>query len=138
MIKGLHLRTNFGAETGESPPGHLRAGHAGHHGNQAANLSNPILNNVDARRLNSTNLNWVWENTATYNRTFATNHNLTLLAGYAAQYNTAEGSTVSGQTGTYTNTNIRVPHGRRPGVWLRPVQHVQRADVGIWAPRLRV
>ncbi|RZL01995.1 MAG: SusC/RagA family TonB-linked outer membrane protein, partial [Hymenobacter sp.] len=42
----------------------------------------------------------------TYNRTFATNHSVTLLAGYSAQYNNNEGSTVLGQTGTYTNTSI--------------------------------
>ncbi|RYY21350.1 MAG: hypothetical protein EOO36_01050, partial [Cytophagaceae bacterium] len=65
-------------------------------GNQAANLSNPILNNIDARQPSSTNLNWVWENTATYHRTFATNHQLTLLAGYSAQYNQTESSTVLG------------------------------------------
>ncbi|RZK23451.1 MAG: SusC/RagA family TonB-linked outer membrane protein [Hymenobacter sp.] len=67
----------------------------------------PILSNIDARQPSSTNLNWVWENTATYHRTFATNHQVTLLAGYSAQYNQTESSTVLGQTGTYTNTNIQ-------------------------------
>ena len=108
-LKGLHLRTNFGAELVELRRAIYVPATLGTNGNQGANLSNPILNNVDARRLNSTNLNWVWENTATYNRTFSVDHNLTLLAGYAAQYNTAEGNTVLGQTGTYTNTNIEYP-----------------------------
>ena len=109
VVKGLHLRTNVGAELVNSRRAIYVPATLPTAGNQLANLSNPILNNIDARRLNSTNLNWVWENTATYNRTFATNHDLTLLAGYAAQYNTAEGSTVSGQTGTYTNLNVEYP-----------------------------
>ena len=109
VLSGLHLRTNFGAEMVNSRRAIYVPATLPTNGNQGANLSNPLLNNVDARRLNSTNLNWVWENTATYSRTFATTHSLTLLAGYAAQYNTAEGSTVLGQTGTYTNTNIEYP-----------------------------
>jgi TonB-linked SusC/RagA family outer membrane protein len=109
VLKGLHLRTNFGAELINSRRSIYVPATLGTAGNQGANLSNPILNNVDARRLNGTNLNWVWENTATYNRTFATDHSLTLLAGYSAQYNNFEGNTVLGQTGTYTNTNIAYP-----------------------------
>ncbi|OGX87037.1 hypothetical protein BEN47_12025 [Hymenobacter lapidarius] len=109
VLEGLHLRTNFGSEIINSRRGIYVPATLGTASNQSANLSNPILNNVDARRLNSTNLNWVLENTATYNRTFALDHSVTLLAGYAAQYNTAEGNTVLGQGGTYTNTNIEYP-----------------------------
>ena len=105
-IKGLHLRTSFGAELLNSRRAIYVPATLGTAGNQAANLSNPILGNIDARQLNGTNLNWVWENTATYNRSFGTSHSLTLLAGYSAQYNQNEGSTVLGQTGTYTNTSI--------------------------------
>jgi TonB-linked SusC/RagA family outer membrane protein len=109
VIKGLNLRTNFGAELINNRRGIYVPATLGTAGNQGANLSNPILNNVDARRINGTNMNWVWENTASYNRNFGTNHNLTLLAGYAAQYNNFEGNTVLGQTGTYTNTSIEYP-----------------------------
>jgi len=109
VIKGLNVRTNFGAELINNRRGIYVPATLGTAGNQAANLSNPILNNVDARRINGTNLNWVWENTASYNRIFAADHNVTLLAGYAAQYNNFEGNTVLGQTGTYTNTNIEYP-----------------------------
>jgi TonB-linked SusC/RagA family outer membrane protein len=106
VIKGLNLRTSFGAELLNNRRSIYVPATLGTSGNQNANLSNPILGNIDARQLNGTNLNWVWENTATYNRTFATNHSLTLLAGYSAQYNQNEGSTVLGQTGTFTNTSI--------------------------------
>ncbi|WP_188814309.1 TonB-dependent receptor [Hymenobacter cavernae] len=106
VAKGLTLHTNFGAELLNTRRGIYVPATLGTASNQLANLSNPTLNNIDARQLNSTNLNWVWENTATYNRTFATDHSVTLLAGYSAQRNTNEGSTVLGQTGTYTNTDL--------------------------------
>jgi TonB-linked SusC/RagA family outer membrane protein len=109
VIKGLNLRTNFGAELLNTRRNIYVPATLGTAGNQGANISNPVLNNVDARQINATNMNWVWENTATYNRAFGTSHNLTLLAGYAAQYNTNEGNTVLGQTGTYTNTSIEYP-----------------------------
>jgi TonB-linked SusC/RagA family outer membrane protein len=105
VIKGLNVRSSFGAELLNSRRGIYVPATLGTSGNQAANLSNPILGNIDARQLNGTNLNWIWENTATYNRTFG-EHNVTVLAGYSAQYNQNEGSTVLGQTGTYTNTSI--------------------------------
>ncbi|MGI4873567.1 MAG: SusC/RagA family TonB-linked outer membrane protein [Janthinobacterium lividum] len=107
VINGLNLRSSFGSELIDSRRNIYVPATLPTSGNQAANLSNPILNNIDARQPSSTNLNWVWENTATYHRTFATNHQLTLLAGYSAQYNQTESSTVLGQTGTYTNTNIQ-------------------------------
>ena len=110
-VKGLHLRTSFGAELLNNRRAVYVPATLGTSGNQLANISNPILGNIDARQVNGTNVNWVWENTATYNRTFGTDHNLTLLAGYSAQYNQNEGSTVLGQTGTYTNTSIEYATG---------------------------
>ncbi|GAB3586322.1 SusC/RagA family TonB-linked outer membrane protein [Hymenobacter daeguensis] len=106
IIKGLNLRTSFGSELVNNRRAIYVPATLGTVSNAGANLSTPILNNIDARQVNGTNLNWVWENTATYNRTFGTDHSLTLLAGYSAQYNQNEGSTVLGQTGTYTTTDI--------------------------------
>ncbi|WP_171025604.1 SusC/RagA family TonB-linked outer membrane protein [Hymenobacter jeollabukensis] len=109
LLKGLNLRTNFGAELVNNRRNIYVPATLGTAGNQGANLSTPVLNNVDARQINGTNMNWVWENTATYNRTFGQDHRLTVLAGYAAQYNSFEGSTVLGQTGTYGTAEIEYP-----------------------------
>ncbi|MCB2406562.1 SusC/RagA family TonB-linked outer membrane protein [Hymenobacter lucidus] len=106
VLKGLNLRTNFGAELLNNRRAIYVPATLGTVNNAGANLSTPILNNIDARQANSTNLNWVWENTATYNRRFGADHDVTLLAGYSAQRNTNEGSTVLGQTGTYTTPDI--------------------------------
>jgi TonB-linked SusC/RagA family outer membrane protein len=111
LMKGLNFRSNFGAELLNNRRGIYVPATLGTSGNQLANLSNPVLNNIDARQINGTNLNWVWENTATFNRTFATDHSLTVLAGYSAQYNQNEGSTVSGQANTFTNTNVEYVTG---------------------------
>ncbi|MVN74963.1 SusC/RagA family TonB-linked outer membrane protein [Hymenobacter sp. HMF4947] len=106
IFKGLTFRTNAGAELLNSRRAWYIPATLPTNAQARANLSNPILANIDARQLNSTNYNWLWENTLTYNHTFATDHNLTLLAGYSAQRNTLEGSNVFGQSGTYTNTAI--------------------------------
>ena len=106
VLKGLTLRTNFGTELLTNRRAIYVPANLPTNNSRTANISNPILNNIDARQLNGTNYNWVWENTATYNRVFAADHNVTLLAGYAAQRNTNESSNVSGQTGTYTNTLV--------------------------------
>ncbi|MBC6700192.1 SusC/RagA family TonB-linked outer membrane protein [Hymenobacter puniceus] len=111
VIKGLNLRTNFGAELLANRRGIYVPATLPTNNSRSANLSNPVLNNIDARQLNNTNYNWVWENTATYNRTLGLDHNVTLLAGYAAQYNTNESSNVLGQTGTYTNTSVEYVTG---------------------------
>ncbi|RYU77852.1 SusC/RagA family TonB-linked outer membrane protein [Hymenobacter persicinus] len=107
LLKGLNLRSSFGAELVNNRRAIYVPATLGTVNNAGANLSTPILNNIDARQANSTNLNWVWENTATYNRQLGLDHNLTLLAGYSAQRNTNEGSTVLGQTGTYTTPDIQ-------------------------------
>ncbi|MBJ6108224.1 TonB-dependent receptor [Hymenobacter sp. BT523] len=106
LLKGLNLRTNFGAELINNRRAIYVPATLSTVNNASANLSNPILNNIDARQVNNTNLNWVWENTATYNRKLGADHDVTLLAGYSAQYNQNEGSTVLGQTGTYTTPDI--------------------------------
>ncbi|MBF9221123.1 SusC/RagA family TonB-linked outer membrane protein [Hymenobacter ruricola] len=106
ILKGLNLRTNFGAELVNNRRAIYVPATLGTVNNAGANLSTPILNNIDARQVNSTNLNWVWENTATYNRKLGADHDVTVLAGYSAQYNQNEGSTVLGQTGTYTTPDI--------------------------------
>ncbi len=106
ILKGLTYRANFGVELIDNRrswyvPATLASSAQG-----GANLSNPILSNIDARQLNGTNYNWLLENIVTYNRTFGTSHNVTLLGGYSAQRNTNEGSNVFGQSGTYTNSAI--------------------------------
>ena len=111
VLKGLHLRTNFGAELINNRRGIYVPATLPTNNSRTANLSKPVLNNIDARQLNNTNLNWVWENTASYNRSFGADHNVTLLAGYAAQYNQNESSNVLGQTGTYTNTSVEYVTG---------------------------
>jgi len=111
ILKGLTLRSNLGAELIDTRrvyyvPPTLPSGNSPN-----ANLSRPILQGVDSRQINSTNYNWLWENTATYTRYLGKDHNITLLAGIAAQYNQNEGSAVNGQTGTYTTGEIQYPTG---------------------------
>ena len=100
LLKGLTVKTNFGVEfLFNRRDTYLPAALGGN-----ATVSSPILNNITARQYNANNYNWVWENTLTYNKTFANDHNFVVLAGYAAQNNVNEGGISSGQANTYTNT----------------------------------
>jgi len=48
------------------------------------NISTPNLAQIRARRNNTTNLNWYWSNTATYDFTVKNDHKFTALLGYDA------------------------------------------------------
>ncbi|WP_201984037.1 SusC/RagA family TonB-linked outer membrane protein [Hymenobacter rubidus] len=106
LLTGLTFRTNLGVEVLANRRNWYVPATLPSNNQASANINNPLLSNIDARQLNNTNYNWVWENTLTYNRTFGPDHNLTLLGGYSAQRNTNEGSNVFGQSGTYTNSAI--------------------------------
>ncbi|WP_210521518.1 SusC/RagA family TonB-linked outer membrane protein [Hymenobacter terricola] len=106
LVKGLTFRTNLGVEVLANRRNWYVPATLPSNAQASANISNPILSNIDARQLNNTNFNWVWENTLTYNRTFGLDHSVTVLGGYSAQRNTNEGSNVFGQSGTYTNSAV--------------------------------
>jgi TonB-linked SusC/RagA family outer membrane protein len=106
LIKGLTLKTAFGGEILSNRRNWYIPATLATASSTLANLSNPLTAGINAQQLNSTSYNWVWENTLNYNVTLGGDHKLNALAGYAAQRNTVEGSTVFGQAGTYTNTAI--------------------------------
>ncbi|GAB3855327.1 TonB-dependent receptor [Hymenobacter terrigena] len=106
VFKGLTFRTNLGVEVLANRRNWYVPATLPSNNQASANINNPLLTNIDARQLNNTNFNWVWENTLNYSRTIGLNHSVTVLAGYSAQRNTNEGSNVFGQSGTYTNSAI--------------------------------
>ncbi|HEY4061041.1 MAG TPA: TonB-dependent receptor [Puia sp.] len=106
LIKGLTFKTAFGAEILSGRRNWYIPATLATASSTLANLSNPLTAGINAMQTNSTNYNWVWENTLNYNATIAGDHKINVLAGYASQRNTSEGSNVFGQAGTYTNTAI--------------------------------
>ncbi|MCG2615313.1 TonB-dependent receptor [Terrimonas sp. NA20] len=111
IIRNLTFKTTLGGEMLSDRrnfyvPATLANGSA-----PTANLNNPILAGINAQQRNSTTYNWVWENTLNYSRTLFGEHRIDALAGYGAQRNTTENSSVSGQASSYTNTDVEYVTG---------------------------
>jgi TonB-linked SusC/RagA family outer membrane protein len=105
LAKGLTYRANVGGEILNNQrtwyiPATLATNAA-----PTANLSNPILANINARLQNNTSTNWLVENLLTYTRN-AGDHRFTVLGGYSAQKNVYQGGEAFGQNGTYTNSAL--------------------------------
>jgi TonB-linked SusC/RagA family outer membrane protein len=125
IIKGLKFKTSLGFEAIINNrkwfvPSTLMTDNA-----PAANLSNPLINNVRARVTNGTNYNYVSENTLTYNHIFNRDHNVSLLAGYSFQKNTYNEGSQYGQNGTTTNSITEYP--TNAGVILGTVSYSDNA-----------
>ncbi|MET0465380.1 MAG: TonB-dependent receptor [Chitinophagaceae bacterium] len=102
VLKGLSFRTNLGGEIINNRRNWYVPATLATNAAPTANISNPILANINARQQNNTSNNWLWENLLTYTHAVK-DHRFTILAGYSAQKNTYQGSEVFGQNGTYTN-----------------------------------
>ncbi|MCX6219230.1 TonB-dependent receptor [Spirosoma sp.] len=73
-----------------------------------ANSTNPVLGQIFARESQTVTLDWLWENTATYNKAFG-NHNFSLLALYSLQKLQAKNTATSGRSGSYTTSLLDNP-----------------------------
>lgn len=102
ILKGLTFRTNLGGEIINNRRNWYVPASLATNSAPTANISNPILANINARQQNNTSNNWLWENLLTYSGSYK-DHRYTILAGYSAQKNIYQGSEVFGQSGTYTN-----------------------------------
>ncbi|GAB3892124.1 TonB-dependent receptor [Larkinella knui] len=74
-----------------------------------ANASNPVFGQIFARETQQLALDWLWENTATYSKTVAQNHNFTVLALYSLQKFQSKFTGTSGRTGTFTTDLLTNP-----------------------------
>jgi TonB-linked SusC/RagA family outer membrane protein len=107
LVKGLTLRTNLGGEIITNRRNWYLPATLATNASPTANLSNPILSNINARSQNNTSTNWLWENLLTYTHDFGADHHFTILGGYSAQRNDYEGLEAFGQGGTYTNAALQ-------------------------------
>ncbi|MFA6083856.1 TonB-dependent receptor [Mucilaginibacter sp.] len=73
-----------------------------------ANLSNPVLTGIFASENARTTFDWVWENTATYDKSIG-GHHLNLLGLFSAQKLTSTINYTGALPGTYITTAIQNP-----------------------------
>lgn len=74
-----------------------------------ANLSNPQLTGVYSAITNARRIDYIWENTATYDRRFEAGHHLNGLLLYSLQRFDALATSAAGRNGTYVNDIVQNP-----------------------------
>lgn len=74
-----------------------------------ANLSTPSLAGIQSQANSGRNIDWVWENTATYKRNFNDVHNLTGLFLFSMQKTDNQVVASTGRIGTFSNDIITNP-----------------------------
>jgi TonB-linked SusC/RagA family outer membrane protein len=74
-----------------------------------ATRTNPVFSQIFAREAQTLTIDWLWENTATYSRTFAKHHTLTVLGLYTLQKFQAKSTATTGRAGTFTTDLLENP-----------------------------
>ncbi|OQP38916.1 hypothetical protein A4H97_18280 [Niastella yeongjuensis] len=111
-IKGLTLNSTFNVGlVSEKEEWFVEPFLARGNGN-TGNISTPNLAQIKAKRNNTTNFNWYWSNTATYNFSLGDAHHITALLGYdvARQndfYVTVEPRTDKDNPVAFVNNNVK-------------------------------
>jgi TonB-linked SusC/RagA family outer membrane protein len=115
-IKGLTISTKLNVGiVSEKEEYYVEAFLARGNGN-TGNISTPNLAQIKARRKNTTNVNWYWSNTATYDFKIKEDHRFTALVGYDAArqndfYLTLEPRTDKDNPVAFVNQNVKNVQG---------------------------
>ncbi|MCE6991094.1 TonB-dependent receptor [Dyadobacter sp. CY323] len=73
-----------------------------------ANASNPVLGQIYSREAQNVGIDWLWENTASYNKGVG-GHNFSLLALYSVQKFQSKATAVLGRAGSFTTDVLQNP-----------------------------
>jgi len=111
-VKGLVLRTEFGLNTttgytNKYRPSTVSVVLGGTVVNSTGAPTQFNLQNIAASHAESRDINYVWNNTITYNKTFGEDHSISLLGGYAFQKAIGESSSIVGVAGTFQNDAVQ-------------------------------
>ncbi|WP_353719866.1 TonB-dependent receptor [Dyadobacter sp. 676] len=109
LSKGLSFRTQAGISVGTTQVDEYIPSTLGYTGSPFANLSNPRLEGISSQISNGRNVDWVWENTLSYAKTFGTAHNFSAMLLYSMQKYRLSTTSTRGRTGTFTNDLIHNP-----------------------------
>ena len=106
VIKGLKLKSFGGAEFNFNRTNIFVQGNFPSNISASANVNNPINAAIRSTQSNGTELNWTWENTADYTKTFGNDHRLNVVAGYGSYKNTYEGDNLNGNPGSFSSSFV--------------------------------
>ena len=107
-IKNLKIRTSLGANTRNYTENYYRPSTVSitRSATSTPGQPDPVPSHIASSVARFQSINYAWENTATYQKTFGDIHDFSLLAGYSVQKTTSEGTTVNGQPGTFENDQV--------------------------------
>lgn len=108
VLNGLKLRTFFGATLETERNNASIPATAATDQSPTASFSNPLLSGIFASENLRNSFDWIWENTATYDKTLG-NHHINVLALYSAQRFTSTINYTGALAGTYVTTSVQNP-----------------------------
>ncbi len=108
-LTGLKFRTQWGALLGAAVSENYTPSTLASLTAPFANLSTPQLGGIASSAGNSRDIDWVWENNLTYEKSFGNAHNLSAMLLYSMQKYTAASTTTTGRVGSFTNDLVRNP-----------------------------
>lgn len=95
FLDSFTLRTSFGIDASYNKSTSFTPAYTIYNPDGTASQQQNILS--DLYRGSSDNLNWLWENTLSYRKTFMDIHSLDLVAGYTMQESTSEFLSIPGE-----------------------------------------
>jgi TonB-linked SusC/RagA family outer membrane protein len=108
VLDGLKLRTFFGATLENERNNASIPATATTDQSPTASFSNPLLAGIFASENVRNSFDWVWENTATYDKVLG-DHHINVLALYSAQRFTSTINYTGALPGTYVTTSVQNP-----------------------------
>lgn len=108
-LPGLKLKTQGGAAIGSSVDDNYTPSTLASLVSPFANLSSPLLAGIASSAGNSRDIDWVWENNLTYDKSFGNRHNLSAMLLYSMQKYSSTSTTTTGRVGTFTNDLVHNP-----------------------------
>jgi TonB-linked SusC/RagA family outer membrane protein len=108
ILDGLKLKTFLGATLENERNNASIPATAATDQSPTASFSNPLLSGIFASENVRNSFDWVWENTATYDKLFG-DHHINVLALYSAQKFTSTINYTGALAGTYVTTAVQNP-----------------------------
>lgn len=108
-IDGLEIKTQGGATISSRTNETYIPSTLAYSTSPFANLSTPSLAGIQSQANSGRNIDWVWENTATYSRNFNDAHNLSGLLLFSMQKSDNQFVASTGRIGSFSNDIITNP-----------------------------
>ncbi|WP_157986683.1 SusC/RagA family TonB-linked outer membrane protein [Chitinophaga alhagiae] len=108
-VKHLKLKTSLGATLNINDQYAYIPATLANNSAPAASLSNPVMAQIYSSENQSSVVDWLWENTLSYNGSIGEAHHFNALVLYSLQRYQAKSTSAAGRSGTYTTALLENP-----------------------------